>query len=90
MILEIFIDFFFIKIVVGWSKNICNLIITVRFNFGANLTVRYFLNRCNQPIIVESSQDFKSYRLNISSIYSDLSLYIFYISRYIFYISRYI
>ena len=40
MILEVFIDFFDVKITVGWSKNICNLIIVVGFNFGANMTVR--------------------------------------------------
>ena len=56
MILEVFIEFFFwVKIVVGWSKNICNLIIAVGFNFGANMTVRSSLNRSNQSITVRSS-----------------------------------
>ena len=40
----VFIDFFWVKIVVGWLKYLCNLIIAVRFNFGANLTIRYSLN----------------------------------------------
>ena len=41
--------FFWVKITVGWSKNICNLIIAVGFNFGANMTVRSSLNvRINQ------------------------------------------
>ena len=45
MILEVFIFFFFwVKITVGWSKSICNLIIAVGFNFGANMTVRSSLN----------------------------------------------
>ena len=50
----------------------CNLIIVIGFNFGANITVRYSLNSCDQFIIVESSQDFKSDRLDISSIYLDI------------------
>ena len=54
MILEVFIDFFGVKITVGWSKNICNLIIAVGFNFGANMTVRS-LNRSDQSITVRSS-----------------------------------
>ena len=73
MILEVFIDFFLVKIVVGWSKNICNLIIAVGFNFGANLTIRYSLNRWNQSITVGSSQNFKSDLLDISLIYLDIS-----------------
>ena len=36
--------FFFVKIVFGLSKKLCNLIIAVGFNFYANLTVRSFLN----------------------------------------------
>ena len=56
MILEVFIDFFFwVKITVGWSKNICNLIIAVGFNFGANMTVRSSLNRSDQSITIGSS-----------------------------------
>ena len=39
MILEVFIDFFWVKITVGWSKYICNLIIAVGFNFGANMVI---------------------------------------------------
>ena len=73
-----FIDFFGVKIVVGWSKNICNLIIVVGFNFSANMTIRSFLNRCDQSITIRSSQDFKSNHLNISPIYPDISP-IFYI-----------
>ena len=47
MILEVFIDFFFfwVKQAIGWSKSICNLILTVGFNFGENLTVISSLNR---------------------------------------------
>ena len=55
MILEVFIVFFLVKITVGWSKNICNLIIAVGFNFGANMTVRSSLNRSDQSITVGSS-----------------------------------
>ena len=55
MILEVFIDLFLIKITVGWSKNICNLIIVVEFNFGANMTVRSSLNLWDQSITVGSS-----------------------------------
>ena len=55
MILEVFIDFFGVKITVGWSKNICNLIIVIVFNFGANMTVRSSLNRSDQSITVGSS-----------------------------------
>ena len=62
MILEVFIFFFGVKQVIGWSKYICNLIITVGFNFGENLIVRYSLNCWDQFIIVGSSQDFKSGR----------------------------
>ena len=47
--------FFWVKITVGWSKKICNLIIAVGFNFGANMTVRSSLNRSDQSITVESS-----------------------------------
>ena len=47
--------FFWVKITVGWTKNICNLIIAVGFNFGANMTVRYSLNRWDQSITVGSS-----------------------------------
>ena len=55
MILEVFINFFGVKITVGWSKNICNLIIAVGFNFGANMTVRSSLNRSDKSITVGSS-----------------------------------
>ena len=47
--------FFFVKITVGWSKNICNLIIVVGFNFDANMIVRSSLNRSDQSITVGSS-----------------------------------
>ena len=47
--------FFGVKITVGWSKNICNLIIAVGFNFGANMTIRSYLNRSDQSITVRSS-----------------------------------
>ena len=73
MILEIFIDFFLVKIAVGWSKNICNLIIAVGFNFCANLTVRSSLNCWDQSITVGSSKNFKSDHLNISPIYPNIS-----------------
>ena len=86
--------FFLVKIVVGWSKNLCNLIIVVGFNFFANLTVRSSLNCWEQSITVGSSQDFKSDHLNISPIYPDISpIYHRYIPiyrRYILDISRYI
>ena len=46
---------FWVKITVGWSKNICNLIIAVGFNFVANMTVRSSLNHWDQSITVGSS-----------------------------------
>ena len=73
MILEVFIDFFGIKIVVEWSKNLCNLIIAVGFIFCANLTVRSSLNCWDQSITIGSSRDFKSDHLDISPIYPDIS-----------------
>ena len=60
---------FGVKIAVGWSKNLCNLIINVGFNFCANLTVRSSLNCWDQSITVRSSHDFKSDHLDISPIY---------------------
>ena len=66
--------FFWVKIVVGWSKNLCNLIIVVGFYFCANLTVKSSLNYWDQSITVGSSQDFKYDHLNISPIYPDKSL----------------
>ena len=68
MILEVF-RFLWVKIVVEWSKNLCNLIIAVGFNFCANLTVRFSLNCWDQSITVGSSQNFKSECLDISPIY---------------------
>ena len=76
MILEVFIDFFWVKIAVG-------------FNLCANLTVRSSLNCWDQSITVGSSQDFKFDNLDISniadisSIYPDIFRYISDISRYI-------
>ena len=60
MILRVFIDFFFwVKQVVGWSKNPCNLILVIGFKFGTNLTVISSLNCWDQSIIVRSTWDFK-------------------------------
>ena len=39
MILEVFIEFFGVKIVIELSKNYCDLIITIVFDFGSNITV---------------------------------------------------
>ena len=39
MILGVFIEFFGVKIVIRLSKNLCDLILTVGFDFGSNLTV---------------------------------------------------
>ena len=50
--------FFWVKIAVGWSKNLCNLIIAVGFNFCINLTVRSSLNYWYQSITVGLSQNF--------------------------------
>ena len=75
MILEVFIDYcFWVKIVARWLKNLCNLIIAVRFNFCANMTVRSSLNCWDQSIIVGSSHNFKSDRFDLSSIYLDILL----------------
>ena len=51
--------FFWGQKAIGWSKYICNLILTVGFNFGENMTVRSSLNRWDQSITVGSSRDFK-------------------------------
>ena len=34
----VFIEFFEVKIVIGLSKNLCDLILTIGFYFGSNLT----------------------------------------------------
>ena len=52
--------FFGFKQAFGWSKYLCNLILTVGFNFGENSTVRSSLNRWDQSITVGLSQDLKS------------------------------
>ena len=39
MILEVFIEFFEVKIVIGLSKNHCDLTLTVGFDFGSNIIV---------------------------------------------------
>ena len=72
--------FFWVNIAVGLSKNLCNLIIAVGFNFCVNRIVIYSLNCWDQSITAGSSQNFKSDNLNIFPIYR----------RYILYISRYI
>ena len=36
MILRVFIEFFGVKIVIGLSKNCCDLILTVRFDLSQN------------------------------------------------------
>ena len=51
--------FFLGQKAIRWSKYICNLILTVGFNFGKNLTVRSCLNYWDQSITVGSIQDFK-------------------------------
>ena len=38
MILGVFIEFFGVKIAIGMSKNHCDLILTVGFDFGSNMT----------------------------------------------------
>ena len=90
MILEVFIDFFGVKIIIGWSKNICNLIIVFGFNFGANMIVRSSLNRSDQSITVRSSYNFKSGHLDIFQIYPDISRYISIYLRYFYRYFRYI
>ena len=71
--------FFWVKIAIGWSKNLYNLIIVVGFNFCANMTVKSSLNSWDQSITVGSSQDFKSDHLNISPIYLQyISIYLRY------------
>ena len=39
IILGVFIEFFGVKIVIGLSKNRCDLFLTVGFDFGSNLTI---------------------------------------------------
>ena len=41
MILGIFIEFFGVKIVIELSKNHCDLILTVGFDFSSNMTVGF-------------------------------------------------
>ena len=41
MILGIFIEFFGAKIVIELSKNHCDLILTVRFDFSSNMTIGF-------------------------------------------------
>ena len=43
-----------------YTYNLCNLILAIGFNFGANLTFRSSLNRLDQSITIGSSQDLKS------------------------------
>ena len=45
MILEVFIEFFEVKIVIRLSKNHCDLILTVRFDFGSNIIVGSIRNQ---------------------------------------------
>ena len=52
--------FFGVKLAIGWLKNLCNLILAIGFNFGANMIIRSSLNSWDQSITVGSSQDFKS------------------------------
>ena len=37
MILEVFIEFFEVKIAIGWSKNHYDLILTIEFDFSQNI-----------------------------------------------------
>ena len=46
--------FFGVKLAFGWLKNLCNLILVIEYNFGANLTVISSLNRWDQSITVVS------------------------------------
>ena len=39
MILGIFVEFFGVKIAIGLSKNHCDLILIIGFDFDSNLTV---------------------------------------------------
>ena len=39
MILRVFIKIFKVKIVIELSKNRCDLIVTVGFDFGSNMTI---------------------------------------------------
>ena len=39
MTLGVFIEFFGVKIAIGLSKNYCDLILTVGFDFDSNMTV---------------------------------------------------
>ena len=41
MILWVFMEFFGVKIAIELSKNHCDLILTVGFNFGSNMTVGF-------------------------------------------------
>ena len=41
MILWVFIEFFGVKLTIGLSKNHCDLILIVGFDFGSNMTVGF-------------------------------------------------
>ena len=64
------------------KKNLSNIIIAVGFNFCANLTIRFSLNRWDQLITVESIHAFKYDHLDISLIYLNIFRYISNISRF--------
>ena len=63
MILGLFIEFFGVKIVIGLSKNHCDLFLTVGFDFGSNLTVGLLYIRYKSFWIIRSSFRFKINRL---------------------------
>ena len=59
MILGVFIEFFGVKIVIRLSKNRCDLILTVIFDFGSNLIVGSLYIRWKSIQIVRSNFKFK-------------------------------
>ena len=83
MILGVFIEFFGVKIVIGLSKNHCDLILTIRFDFSQNsryisdlllIYLRYLPYFREFPIFRRYFGDFPDLlinRLSVGNIVSD-------------------
>ena len=72
MILWVFIEFFRIKIVIGWLKNHCDLIITVGFDLSQNIRYLPIFTDIFSEILSHASV---SYSLEISPKYREFSIF---------------